>query len=342
MLHKWLKPLALTLALWAGLAAPAFAFGTLPLSMVQQFDSSGHVMAGCLLYFYQAGTVSTPQNAYSDTGLTQALPNPLSCDATGRVPQFWLADGLIHIRLTDSSGVVVLDTTMQVLGPSSGSGGGGSTVDPTTLMATGDIKVRYGTGPLSGFVRMNGLTIGNASSGATERANADTQNLFVYLYNTDPNLVVSGGRTGNALNDYNAGKTLALPDMRGRTLAGLADMGNSATSTLTTAYAGCSSVTTLGETCGSQNHTQTQAELPAVAPTFTGTPGTATSINTNIPINSLESFSFATGNSPAITGTVLTNLTSSFTPAGTISNLGSGNPFTLVNPEMLITTYIKL
>lgn len=340
---KRLKTLALTLLTALALAAsPAFAAGTDPLALAVQFDSSGNVASGCKLYFFQAGTTSTPQQEYADFGLTQPLPNPLTCDQSGRIPMHWLADGLIHLRLTDSAGSVILDTTMQTLGPSSGSGGGGSSVDPTTVFATGDEKIRYGTGQISGWVRENGLTIGNASSGATERANSDTQNLFVYLYNTDPNLVVSGGRTGNALNDYNAGKTIALPDMRGRMVAGLADMGNTVASTLTTVYAGCSSVTTLGEACGAQNHTQTQAELPAVAPTFTGTAGTATSVNTNIPINSTEEFSYALGSSPAITGTVIGNLSSSFTPAGTISNLGSGDPFTIVPPIELMTIYIKL
>src|SRR5579872_1897697 len=179
-------------------AAPALAAGTTPLALVPQVESAGNIAAGCLLYFIQAGTVSTPQNAFSDFGLTQTLSNPVTCDQGGRVPMHWLADGLIHIRLTTAAGTPIVDTTMQTLGPSSGGGGGGTTVDPTTILATGDEKIRYGTGPLAGFVRENGLTIGNAVSGATERANADTQNLFIYLYGTDPNLVVSGGQIGRA------------------------------------------------------------------------------------------------------------------------------------------------
>jgi hypothetical protein len=51
----------------------------------------------------------------------------------------------------------------------------------------GDLKVRYGTGVLSGFVRCNARTIGSATSGGTERQNADTQALFEYLWNTDAN-----------------------------------------------------------------------------------------------------------------------------------------------------------
>ncbi len=136
--------LSVIAALWT---APALAAGTLPLAMVQQVDINGRPIAGCLVSFFVAGTVATPQNSFSDFGLTQN-PNPiLQCDQAGRVPMFWLADGLVHVRLTDAAGVSIIDTTMQVLGPSSGGGGGGSTVDPTSIMATGDAKVRYGTVP---------------------------------------------------------------------------------------------------------------------------------------------------------------------------------------------------
>jgi hypothetical protein len=243
-------------------ASPLHAAGTTPLALVPQVDSQGNPAASCLLTFYVAGTVATLQNAYADFGLTQPLANPLSCDQAGRVPMHWLADGLIHIRLTDSSGLQIVDTTMQVLGPSSGGGGGGGTVDPTSIMSTGDLKVKYATGPLTGFVRTNGLTIGNAGSGATERANADTQALFIFLYNCgDATLVVSGGRAGNALNDYNAGKTITLPNYSGRALAALDNQGAGAAGVLTTAFYG-TNPTVLGAPGGVQSHAMILGEAP--------------------------------------------------------------------------------
>jgi len=60
----------------------------------------------------------------------------------------------------------------------------------------------YGTGVRSGFVRANGRTIGSATSGATERANADAQALFEYLWNTDANLAVSTGRGASSNADW--------------------------------------------------------------------------------------------------------------------------------------------
>jgi hypothetical protein len=339
-LLKRLKTLVFSLYLACSMGtAPLIAAGTTPLSLVQQFDQTaiGQPLSGCLLYFFVAGTVATPQNAFADFGLTAPLSNPLQCDQSGRVPQHWLADGLIHIRLTDSSGVVQIDTTMQVLGPSSGGGGGGGTVDPTTILATGDLKVKYGTGPISGFVRSNGLTIGNATCGCTERTNADTQNLFVYLYNADPNLAVSGGRTGNALNDYNANKQLTLPDWRGRGIAALDDMGNSAAGRLTATYFG-TAATVLGAAGGNQSQTLAQANLPvATLVTTIVDPGHQHNIPGGIAIGG---GGFTTFNSTNTTSTTVNLSTTGITASTALG--GSNTPHSIVQPAMLATIYLKL
>lgn len=347
-LIKRLKSLFLALSVTAALqgGGAALAAGTTPLSLVQQFDSSGAPLAGCQLYFFVAGTVATPQNAYQDFGLTTALGNPITCDQSGRVPQHWLADGLIHIRLTDSAGLVYVDTTMQVLGPSSGGGGGGGTVDPTTVMSTGDLKAKYGTGPLAGFVRLNGLTIGNATSGATERANADTQAAFIYLYGVDPNLVVSGGRTGNALNDFNSNKTIALPDWRGRALAALDDMGNSAAGRLTNSYFGATA-TTLGASGGGESFALTLAQLPSGI-TSANTAAIALSVTSSVSNIDLGSGNFTAPANPGSvqgvngTGPVTSTGNIAIGSAAVTSNNTSGSAHRTVQPTMLATFYMKL
>jgi hypothetical protein len=159
-----LKRLALGLLALA-CATVAHAAGTVPgFSLTPQFDLTGTVMPGCKLYVIQAGTTSTPQNAYQDSALTLLHPNPLTCDAAGRLPQWFVADGLIKVRLTKSTGAQVFSQdSLLVVGASSG-GGGGGTVDPTTISATGDVKSAYGIAQISGWVRMNGRTIGSATS----------------------------------------------------------------------------------------------------------------------------------------------------------------------------------
>ena len=259
------RPFAVAAALAALWAGPCLAVGTISLSLSQQLDTQGKPLSGCQLYFYQAGT-TTPQNAYQDTGLTIPWPNPMTCDASGRVAQFFLADGYIKIRLADKFGSTILAAdNLLVIGPSSGSGGGGS-VDATTVLATGDVKTSYGTGTMTGFVRMNGRTIGSATSGATERANADAMALFEYLWGADANLTVSGGRGASAAADWGANKQLTLPDARGRFIAGMDDMGNTSAARLTALAS-----TTLGAAGGSQAVTLTNASLPAISYTPTGT-----------------------------------------------------------------------
>ena len=86
------------------------------------------------------------------------------------------------------------------------------------MASTGDIKFRATAEILAGWVKMNQTTIGSATSGASQRANNDTQNLFVYLWNNCPNThcPVSSGRGANGLADFSANKTMTLPDMRSR------------------------------------------------------------------------------------------------------------------------------
>ncbi len=59
----------------------AYAAGTIPFSMTQQLDQFGVPLSGCLLYTIQAGTTSTPQNAFKDTALSIVQPNPMVCDS---------------------------------------------------------------------------------------------------------------------------------------------------------------------------------------------------------------------------------------------------------------------
>lgn len=97
--------------------------------------------------------------------------------------------------------------------------------------AISDIPKRYITGQWvltpdtttpSGCVIPNGGTIGNASSGATTRANADTSDLFAFYWrltnNTDYPIQDSAGvlttRGASAAADFAANKRLPLPNIQ--------------------------------------------------------------------------------------------------------------------------------
>jgi microcystin-dependent protein len=344
-MKRWLLALA-----FAGLFSPAYSAGTIPLSMSQQFDTLGKPLSNCKLYIIQAGTTSTPQNAFQDSGLTLAHPNPLSCDSAGRLPQFFLADGQIKIRLADKNGVNQtfpgggpsgLDNIL-VIGPSAG-GGGGGVVDPTTVLSTGDVKIVYGTGVLSGFVRLNGRTIGSATSGATERANADTQSLFQYLWGADANLAVSTGRGVSAAADWAANKTLTLPDAAGRGFAGLDDMGAGLRGRLTASYFG-TAANVLGAIGGFESLTLTLAQLPTGI--NSSNPSQAISVASTVTVqdtDAAQAVQSGVGGAGWTTAPSKHTVTSTGTNATNVqSNNTSGAAHRTVQPTILATFYVKL
>ena len=325
--------------------------GTIPLSLTQQFDIYGKPLAGGQLYIIQAGTVSTPQDAFQDTALTIKLPYPMTLDAAGRIPQFFLADGSVKVRLQDRTGVVQLAAdSILVIGPSAG-GGGGSTVDPTQLIQTGNMIFRYGVGAVTGYVRLNNLTIGSATSGATERANADCQALFLQLWAADPTLAVSGGRGANALADWTANKQLSLPDFRGYGLGALDDMGNAASGRLSAVGA---LATTLGGAFGGQTQTLSAANVPQHTHNGGGNTGTQSANHThNIPQNvvylgpgaggiTAAGVAAATSTGPLNTGIESANHVHSFNFTTDGGNGLAGSAFGILGPRKLVTFYIKL
>jgi hypothetical protein len=95
---------------------------------------------------------------------------------------------------------------------------------------TGDIKFIEGTAALGGWIKRNGGTIGDATSGATNRANADTVDLYALYWLYDPldcPIQDSSGaaavRGANAAADFAAHKRLVIPDTRGYFLRGWDD-----------------------------------------------------------------------------------------------------------------------
>lgn len=308
--------------------------GTIPLSLTQQLDEFGAPLAGGRLYCIQAGTVSTPQNAYQDSALTIALPNPVVLDASGRLPQLFFADGSIKIRLTDVFGNTKLEADGIIVTGASSGGGGGSPVDPTTVWQTGDLKARYGTGVHTGFVRANGRTLGSSTSGATERANADAQALFEYLWNTDANLSVSTGRGATSIADWSANKTIALPDWRGCALAALDDMGNTAAGRLTATYFG-TAATVLGAAGGGESSTLVTGNLPPY------TPSGSVSVTGSVPYTSTGSNVIGGPTNIGVSGGFTTITITSQTFTGNAQG-GASAPVRTVSPTRLATIYLKL
>lgn len=187
----------------------------------------------------------------------------MTADETGSLPLFFVADGVYRVRLVDQFGVQVYDFLQIPSIGASSSGGGGSAVDPTTVFQTGDPIWLPIAGTRAGFVRMNGRTIGSATSGSSERANADCQPLFLYLWAnyTDALCPVSSGRGMSAAADWAANKRIGTIDMRGKGPFGLDDMGNVAAGILTLANLGVDP-TVPALAIGEEKHLLGATEMP--------------------------------------------------------------------------------
>jgi hypothetical protein len=250
--------------------------GLWSLSQQQIRDNSDHQAPGAKAYFYNATTL-TPITVYQDFGLGVPHINPVTADGIGRFPAVYLDDSVnlfFRHRVTTAGGVVIIDlSTIPIIGPVGGGGGGGTPVDPTALLQTGDPIWRLRAGVMTGFVRANAQTIGSGTSGATERAAADAQALFEYLWNNLSNTFcpVSGGRGASSFADWAANKTIGLPDMRGRAPFGLDLMGSPGfAGRITAGSITTGDPNTSGSSGGAETVTIADANLPATTRAVTG------------------------------------------------------------------------
>lgn len=231
-----------------------------PLSLTALMDEDGIPLVGARIRFYDAGT-STPRTVYRDGLLGSPYqPNDIRTNAAGRIPPIWIDGNPYRAMITKSAGELIED--IDNLPIDEGSGGGG-TPTPDTAIETGDIVWAYRTGARAGWVIPNGLTIGSATSGATGRANADTEDLFLHLWDASATLVVSGGRGANAASDWAANKTIALPDLVARMIGALDSIGVPPTNRLAGVTFSAGNATTLGSYGGVSTVVLTMGQLPA-------------------------------------------------------------------------------
>lgn len=307
-----IKRFFLTLALAVGLLSPANSAGLYPLSRYQQFDSNGKLMVGAKLYLFNGGT-TTPRIGYKDSSLTSPHTNPIVADASGRLPLIYLADGFYRQRLTTSTGVPVFDDDgLPVL--SSTAGGSGTSVDPNSTYKTRDIKVRFDNQPLAGYVRLNGRTIGSAGSGASERANIDTQPLYEELWQFT-NISIVGGKGASATADFVANKPLTLPNAAGRGIFGVDDMGAGPQGVLTAAT--IASPTVLGSSGGFETVTISQSMLPSYSLTGPAQTVAVTGSTSLENTNHTHSFNGTTG---------LESANHTHSGSGTTGGMNANNP----------------
>ena len=226
-----------------------------------EWDNNGILAEGALAYFYEAGT-STPKAVYSDGDESTAHEHPVEAD-DGRWPAVFIPFGSYKLVIKTAGGTTIFtadnipnpepfDETFEV--------------DEDAQYQTGDFIFVGKNGTRAGAVRCNARTIGDASSGATERANADCADLFAYIWNNYGSTLrafVSGGAGATAAADFAAHKTIPMPNYRGVTIVGFDDMGNTAEGAFASCPAFFGSATLAGSVMGENTHALITAELSA-------------------------------------------------------------------------------
>lgn len=121
--------------------------------------------------------------------------------------------------------------------------------------STGDGKLTFKTVADAGWIMADDGTIGSASSGASNRAHADTQALYTLLWTNINNTYapVIGGRGASASADFAANKPLTLTRQLGRALA-IAGAGSGLTARTLGQYLGQETVALTADQNGQHTH----------------------------------------------------------------------------------------
>lgn len=200
-----------------------------------EVDRNGVPLAGARLFFFETGTV-TPFDTWSDVGLTTPNPNPVPADANGRFGAIWLSPvQAYNVELwtatTDADPDGSQIWAQDPVGPASGG------AQQAVVGIVGEMRAYAGLA--------SAIPTGWALCFGQEVSRTDFAVAFAAM--------------GTSWGEGDSSTTFNLPDMRGRVLAGLDNMGGSAANRITSGVAGIAG-NTLGATGGdqaAQEHTHT-------------------------------------------------------------------------------------
>lgn len=199
---------------------------------------------------------------------------------------------------------------------------------------TGDVKYTFKTSASAGWLLVAAAgSIGDATSGATLRANADTLALYTVIYNacSDTLAPVVSGRGANAAADFAAHKAMTIPQLVGRSpmAAGAA--------------AGSTTLKTLGTLYGEETHALTSGEnaTHTHANSLTDPGHFHTTISLS---NTASQWNPGGGSSAASIGGTTSYVSDTKTTGITITNAssGSGTAHNTIHPVVALNAMVKL
>ena len=249
----------------------------------------------------------------------------------------------VHRNLTgadlhEPKGVETALSGMVYVANGSGSGvwTSASSIITNTAFTTGDTKTTFKNVADSGWIMWAEGSIGDGSSSASLRANADTAALFTLFWTNynNVNAPVSGGRGASAAADYAAHKTITLPLGVGRAI-GVAGTASGLTAR------------PYGTIVGAESHAILVSEVPSL--TATGVNSISVTSSTFILNNPFGNTGSAPGGGTQVTasdpgsGGRITTVTSTGNNSITV-NYTNGSPtlLSLMQPTVYMNVMIKL
>jgi microcystin-dependent protein len=220
-----------------------------------EINQDGVPLAGGQLFFYVTQT-TTPQNVYADPLLTTPLSNPVIADANGRFGAIWLNPSIAYKVQLWTAATPDNPTGTQIwsedpVGPAAG----GVPTSSTGIVG----EIRQFAGPASSIPSLWFICAGQAVSRTTYAA------LFAVIGTT------WGAGDGST--------TFNVPDLRGRVMAGVDNMGGSPANRITSGIAGISGVT-LGASGGNQANSP-DTTLAASSASVSVVSGGSVAVNSN-------------------------------------------------------------
>ncbi len=247
------------------------------------------------------------------TGLAAMADDLPTVAAECATQRLGLLDGLINKLPGDA--LAALSSVTEAM-----QGGASALVQDGFLV--GDVRVTGRDQPAEGWLFLTGQTIGNTGSGANLEGE-DFEALFALARNWAPN---NGGE------DFLSGDVVLLPDMRGRVIGGIDNMGGASADRITDLAAD-----QVGGSIGAESHQLTVDELPSHSHGM-GSAGKHKHSYTDV--STVSGSSLGSGGSRG-DSSVTRNTSSTGSHTHSIQSTGGDQPHPIVQPTLFFNVEMK-
>ena len=129
---------------------------TAPWFLQQYFGADGKPLSGGKLYFFVAGSTIIPKNVYSDVALTIPLSQPLTLNASGTAPQYFMESGAYKVVVTSATGSIESPVATRDNIAGGDTSGAGASVGISAIESFPSSEINWITDPGADIFRTDG------------------------------------------------------------------------------------------------------------------------------------------------------------------------------------------